>query len=106
MRSINTVIVVVAIAWVVGLLVAIRHQLRSGGIVVPPMFASTLLFALGIVAVIVLGASPLHLLWWFPLSFVLGVVVLTFPAGVTFTMACLGLLAGLKPMQNSSNKRR
>jgi hypothetical protein len=56
--------------------------------------------------VIVLGASPLHLLWWFPLSFVLGVVVLTFPAGVTFTMACLGLLAGLKPMQNSSNKRR
>jgi hypothetical protein len=106
MRIINTVIVVVAIAWVVGLLVAIRHQLRSGGIVVPSMFTSTLLFALGIVAVIVLGASPLHLLWWFPLSFVLGVVVLMFPAGVTFTMACLGLLAGLKPMQNSSNKRR
>lgn len=86
MRIINTVIVVVAIAWVVGLLITIRHQLRSGGIVVPPMFASTLLFALGIVAVIVLGASPLHLLWWFPLSFVLGVVVLTFLAGVTFTM--------------------
>jgi hypothetical protein len=46
----------------VGLLVAIRHQLRSGGIVVPPMFASTLLFALGIVAVIVLGASGLVIL--------------------------------------------
>ena len=49
MRIINTVIVVVAIAWVVGWLITIRHQLRSGGIVVPPMFASTLLFALGIV---------------------------------------------------------
>lgn len=46
MRIINTVIVVVAIAWVVGLLITIRHQLRSGGIVVPPMFASILLFAL------------------------------------------------------------
>jgi hypothetical protein len=61
---------------------------------------------LGIVAVIALGASPLHLLWWFPLSVVLGVVVLMFPAGVTFTMACLGLLAGLKPRQDSSTKRR
>jgi hypothetical protein len=52
----------VAIAWVVWVLVAIRPQLRSGDIVVPPMFASTLLFGLGIVAVIALGASPLHLL--------------------------------------------
>jgi hypothetical protein len=87
-------------------LVAIRPQLRSGGIVVPPMFASTWLFGLGVIAVIVLGASPLHLLGWFPLSLVLGIVVLTFPAGVTFTRACLGLLAGLKPRQDSSTKRR
>jgi hypothetical protein len=106
MGIVTTIIVVVAITWVVWVLVAIRHQLRSGDIVVPPMFASTLLFGLGIVAVIALGASPLHLLWWFPLSVVLGVVVLMFPAGVTFTMACLGLLAGLKPRQDSSTKRR
>lgn len=104
--GIVTTIIVVSIAWVVWVLVAIRHQLRSGDIVVPPMFASTLLFGLGIVAVIALGASPLHLLWGFPLSVVLGVVVLMFPAGVTFTMACLGLLAGLKPRQDSSTKRR
>jgi hypothetical protein len=93
----------------VWVLVAIRHQLRNGDIVVPPMFASTLLFllfGLGIVAVVALSASPLHLLGWFPLSVVLGVVVLMFPAGVTFTMACLGLLAGLKPRQDSSTKRR
>jgi hypothetical protein len=37
---------------------------------------------------------------------VLCVGVLTFPAGVTFIMACLGLLAGLKPMHSSSTKRR
>ena len=106
MGIVTTIIVVVAIAWVVWVLVAIRHQLRSGDIVVPPMFASTLLFGLGIVAVIARGASPLHLLWWFPLSVVLGVVVLMFPAGVTFTMACLGLLAGLKPRQDPSTKHR
>ena len=106
MGIVTTIIVVVAIAWVVWVLVAIRPQLRSGDIVVPPMFASTLRFGLGIVAVIALGALPLHLLWWFPLSVVLGVVVLMFPAGVTFTMACLGLLAGLKPRQDSSTKRR
>jgi hypothetical protein len=37
---------------------------------------------------------------------VLSAMVLMFPAGVTFTMACLGLLAGLKPRQDSSTKRR
>jgi hypothetical protein len=63
MGIVTTIIVVVAIAWVVWVLVAICHQLRSGDIVVPPMFASTLLSGLGIVAVIALGASPLHLLW-------------------------------------------
>lgn len=103
---VTTVSVVVAIAWGVWVFVAIRPQLRNGDIVVPPMFASTLLFGLGIVAVIVLGASPLHLLGWFPLSIVLGVVVLMFPAGMTFTMVCLGLLVGLKPRQDSSTKRR
>ena len=71
MGIVTTIIVVVATAWVVWVLVAIRHQLRSGDIVVPPMFASTLLFGLGIVAVVALNASPLHLLGWFPLSVVL-----------------------------------
>jgi hypothetical protein len=90
----------------VWVLVAIRHQLCNGDIVVPPLFASTWLFGLGIVAVVALSASPLHLLGWFLLSVVLGVVVLMSPAGMTFTMACLGLLAGLKPRQDSSTKRR
>jgi hypothetical protein len=45
MGIVTTLIVVVAIAWVVGVLVTIRHQPRSGDIVVPPMFASTGLFS-------------------------------------------------------------
>lgn len=80
--------------------ILLLHRLKlSGDIVVPPLFASTGLFGLGIVAVSALGASPLHLLGWFPLSVVLGVVVLMFPAGVTFTLACLGLIWHLKVSQ-------
>lgn len=50
-----------------------------GDIIVPPVFASTLLFALGVIVVQVLDVSSLHLLWWFPVTFVPGIVVLTFP---------------------------
>jgi hypothetical protein len=92
----------------VWVLVAIRHQLRSGDIVVPPMFASTWLFGLGIVAVIALGASPLYLAVSAQVASTERCAQrrgLIFPAGVTFTMACLGLLAGLKPRQDSSTKR-
>ena len=38
-----------------------------------PLFAATLVFWLGIGAVIVFGIWPLHLLWWF----VLNVIILT-----------------------------
>jgi hypothetical protein len=78
--------------------VTTRRKLRHGEIVVPPLFAATLVFILFILVVWALEASPLHLLWLFPLSFVLGIAVLLFPAGQgqQLVMACLGLLAGLK----------
>jgi hypothetical protein len=37
------------------------------------MLSATLLFALGIAVVLVLKISPLHLLWWFLTSALLGV---------------------------------
>jgi hypothetical protein len=42
-----------------------------------------------------MAASSLHRVWLFPLSFVLGIAMLLFPAGQLLVMACLGLLAGL-----------
>lgn len=54
-----------------------------------------LFFCLFIFVVWAMGASSLHLVWLFPLSFVLGIAVLLFPAGQLLVMACLGLLAGL-----------
>jgi hypothetical protein len=62
--------------------------------VVPPLVAATLVFALGIIVVIVTGVSPLHLVWWFPCSFILGLVVLVFPLGTHLLLRFLGLLAG------------
>jgi hypothetical protein len=89
----NTLVLGVAIVWVIWILLDTRRRLRTGGVVLPPMFASTVLFALGIGVVLALGALPLHLLWWFPVTFVLGVVVLMFPTGVHLTMTGLALLA-------------
>ena len=95
MAILSTVIMVVAIGWVIAQLLTTRRRLREGEIVVPPLFAATLVFILFILVVWAIGASPLHLLWLFPLSFVLGIAVLLFPVGQQLVMACLGLLAGL-----------
>ena len=99
MAAFDTIILAVAIAWAVWQLWDTRRRVRSGAIVVPLLFAATLVFVLFILLILAIGASPLHLLWLFPLSFVLGVVILVFPAGVKFTMTCLFLLAGIKPHQ-------
>ncbi len=101
MAIISAVIMVVAIGWVIVQLLTTRRRLRHGEIVVPPLFAATLVFILFILFVWLLETSPLHLLWLFPLSFVLGIAVLLFPAGQQLVMACLGLLAGLKGRDES-----
>ena len=74
-------IFVPAIVWTLWQLVRVRRKLCRGDIVIPPLIAGTLVFALGIIAVIVAGLSPLHLVWWFPFSFMVGLVVLLFPMG-------------------------
>ena len=105
MAIVNTIVLVTALIWVAGVLLVTRQQLRSGGVVSPPLFAATMLFALGMVLLLLLGGSAWHLLWWFPVSAVLGVLLMMFRAWTNFNMACLGLLAGLKPMKDPFTKR-
>ena len=95
MDIIRTGMFVLAILWVLSQLVVTRRKLRTGQVVIPPLFAATLVFLVCILVVVAIGASPLHLLWLFLLSFVLGLALLLFPPGVKLTLACLGLLAGL-----------
>ena len=66
MNILNTVVLLVAIAWVILQLRATRRKLRSGDDVKIPQFAVTLVFGLCIVAILVFGLSALHLLWLFP----------------------------------------
>lgn len=96
MAILNTVILVAAIAWAMAELIGTRRKLRNGESVMLPRFAATLVFILCILIVIVTGGSAFHLLWLFPLSFVLGISLLLFPASQKLLMACLGLLATLK----------
>jgi hypothetical protein len=96
MDILNTVVLVAAILWVIRQVFVTWRKLRTGQIIIPPLSAATLVFVLCIVLVVAIGASPLHLLWLFLLSFVLGVALLLFPAGVKLMTACLVLLAGLK----------
>jgi len=85
---------VLAIVWTLWQLVHVRRQLRRGAMVVPPLVAATLVFALGTIVVIVTGVSPLHLVWGFPCSFIIGLVVLVFPLGTHLLLRFLVLLAG------------
>ena len=81
MTIISHGVAVLAIVWTLWQLVHVRKQLRSGAIVVPPFVTATLVFALCIVVVMLTGVSPLHLVWLFPVSFLVGLVLLVFPLG-------------------------
>ncbi len=94
MAMISQGVFVLAMVWTLWHLMHVRRQLRRGAIVVPPLVAATLIFALGIIVVIVTGVSPLHLVWWFPCSFIIGLVVLVFPLGTHLLLRFLVLLAG------------
>jgi hypothetical protein len=94
MAMISQGVFVLAIVWTLWQLVHVRRQLRRGAIVVPPLVAATLVFAFGILVVLVTGVSPLHLVWWFPCSFVIGLVGLMFPVGTPLLLRFLVLLAG------------
>lgn len=94
MAIVSQGVLVLAIVWTLWQLVHVRRQLRRGAIVVPPLVAATFILALGIIVVLVTGMSPLHLIWWFPCSFILGLVVLVFPLGTHLLLRFLVLLAG------------
>jgi hypothetical protein len=94
MAIISQGVCVLAIVWTLWQLGRVRRQLRSGAIVVPPLVAATLVFAFGILVVLITGVSPLHLLWWFPCSFIVGLVGLVFPRGTHLLLRLLVLFAG------------
>lgn len=85
--------------WGMSQLFVTCKRLRTGQIVIPPLFAATLGFLLGLLLIVGSGASPLHLLRLWLLSFVPGLALVLFPAGVKVTLLCLSLLAGMPSLE-------
>jgi len=78
----------------------------------PPAFSGAIVFAFAIAIVIAAHISSMHLLWLFPLSHVVGALLLIFPPSAKLLMFCLCFIgnfaenkpAGTQPI--SKNKTR
>jgi hypothetical protein len=95
MTLVRNLILGLAILWIVWQIFGCWRKIRTGGIIVPPLMAGTFVFALSLSIVLFVGASPFHLLWIFPLSYLLGIVLLFFPLTAKIMMGCLTVLAKL-----------
>jgi hypothetical protein len=89
----NHLITVVFIGWIVWLFVRFRKKARNGELIIVPFVSSTLLFALIIPLIIIMDVSTFHLIWLFPVSFVLGVFLLFLPFWIKIVKIFLTVLA-------------
>ena len=92
MGTVSKIILVIAVIWPIWQMLSIRKQVLRGGIIVPPFVASTLIFAIFVLVVLIFSFSPFHLLWLFILSLILGFVLIIFPFVQRITIAFLAIL--------------
>lgn len=79
MKYVGWIVLGAAAIWALGAAYSVRHMVRRG---TPPtrMTANMImLWWLGVFGVLLLPLSPFHLLWWYPVSFVIGMLSLVFP---------------------------
>jgi ABC-type Co2+ transport system permease subunit len=83
-----------ALAWAYG----IRSYVKSGAGVTQMTVNTAMLFAVSVVVIPLTGISPFHLLWMFPVAWLLGTLSLLFPIsllsipGLVFrAICCIGL---------------
>ena len=93
MEILSKSILIVSIVWILWQFLRTRRLARGGKIIVPPFFATLLVFSLCVLGVIVLGVSPFHLLWLLPVSFIVGIVLLAIPFTQMVIMTLLMMLA-------------
>lgn len=93
MTIVGRCILGVAVLWTVLCLFAIRSKARNGQILILPSVSWTLVFALSILLTVTLRLSPFHLLWMFPVSAVVGIIVLVIPLTAKMVMYMVTLLA-------------
>jgi hypothetical protein len=89
----SRIIFAFAVAGALLYFVSLRRDLRQGDSTSPPVAAGMFIFTLGIIAVVITGKSSLHLLWWLPCSFIIGIVLLLSFWGQKLVILCMLLLA-------------
>jgi hypothetical protein len=92
MELVEKLILAIAIVWTIWRIFDIRSKALKGEIIIPPFVALLIIFSVFIISIIIIGASPFHLLWLFPLSLLLGIIVLLFSFGRKLIMAFLTIL--------------
>lgn len=98
MKIVGYVIFGFGLLFALSFLAGIRNNTRRGLGVQRGTVNTTMLFVVSLALVPILKLSPLHLLWMFPVSFILGTLSLAFPfsllsipGSLIFGIACLGL---------------
>lgn len=71
---------------------SIIKAIKEGGIIIPPLFASSLIFLLSLVIVLLSNISKFHLIWLFILSFPAGIVIIISPHGQKFIFNLFSVL--------------
>ena len=98
MALLENILLTIVILWAVFNLAAIRYEARNGETVFLSALSSTLVLSLMIILTLTAGLSRFHLLWMFPLSFILGFLLLSIPFTASIIMASVAILAW--PLKN------
>jgi hypothetical protein len=89
---VSTIVLVISVVGVLWFMLSVRSHVRRGGIIFPPAISATLLFALCIILVLLLRISALHLIWLFPVCFIVGFIILAFPIVQKVVFSFLAIL--------------
>ncbi len=93
METLGKVILVLAIIWPIWQIFSLRKKVIKGSVIIPPFITALFVFIIFVLIVTIFGLSPFHFLWLFPLSFVIGFVLIAFPLVQIITMSFLSILA-------------
>ncbi len=92
------VIIIIAIIFIVTWIFGVRTHIKRGRGIQQQTLNTILLFIVSLLLTIFLKISPLHLLWMFPTSWILGVLSIAFPLSLLSIpgklirfVSCIGL---------------
>ncbi len=93
MLSLDTLIFMVAVLGTMSAIIHIRTHVQSGKVLSITITTTPFIFTLFISSIVIINASALHLIWMFPISLVIGSLLLFFPCGIRLAAGIVTVLA-------------